>query len=156
MMERTPLHDFTANRFCDTSAPADDVEKDFYNLTHEILRLLREEELFTYVIHPEVPGTNNESERALRSAAQDRRTGRTSKTELSARRRTIIGSVLDSLRLHPPQPNLQAIQAEIARWYDDDVSCFRHMVASLKIPERSLPGGVESILDQLVPPSDKG
>ncbi len=106
--------------------------------------------------HPEVPGTNNESERSLRVAAQDRRTGRTSKTELGARRRTIIGSVLDSLRLHLLKPNLQAIQAEIPRWYDDGVSCFRRMVTSLKIPEPSLPPGVESILDQLVPLPDTG
>jgi hypothetical protein len=35
------IYDCTANRFCNTSAPAHDVEKDFYNLTHEILRLLR-------------------------------------------------------------------------------------------------------------------
>ena len=150
------VYDCTANRFCDSSTPADDVEKDFYNLTHEILRLLREDELFTYVIHPEVDGTNNESERSLRGAAQDRRTGRTSKTEQGARRRTIIGSVLDSLRLHLPKPNLQAVQAEIARWYDEGVSCFRRMVASLKIPERSLPENVSSVLDLIVPLPDTG
>lgn len=150
------IYDCTANRFCDNSTPADDEEKDFYNLTHEILRLLREDELFTYVIHPEVPGTNNESERSLRGAAQDRRTGRTSKTEHGARRRTIIGSVLDSLRLHLPKPNLQAIQAEIARWYDDGVSCFRSMVTSLNIPERRLPENVSSVLDLMVPLTDTG
>jgi len=150
------IYDCTANRFCDTSTPADDVEKDFYNLTHEILRLLREDELFTYVIHPEVAGTNNESERSLRGAAQDRRTGRTSKTEHGARRRTIIGSVLDSLRVHLPKPNLQAVQAEIARWYDDGVSCFRRMVTSLKIPARRLPENVSSVLDLLVPLPDTG
>ena len=100
--------------------------------------------------------SQNESERSLRDAAQDRRTGRTSKTELGARRRTIICCVLDSLRLHLPRPNLQAVQAEIASWYNDSVSCFRRMVASLKIPERSLSAGVESILDQLVPLSDTG
>ena len=150
------VYNCTANRFCDSSTPADDVEKDFYNLTHEILRLLREEELFTYVVHPEVSGTNNESERSLRGAAQDRRTGRTSKTEQGARRRTIIGSVLDSLRLHLPKPNLQAVQAEIARWYDEGISCFRRMVASLKIPERSLPENVSSVLDLIVPLPDTG
>ena len=150
------IYDCTANRFCDTSTPADDVEKDFYNLTHEILRLLREDELFTYVIHPEVAGTNNESERSLRGAAQDRRTGRTSKTEHGARRRTIIGSVLDSLRVHLPKPNLQAVQAEISRWYDDGVSCFRRMVTSLKIPARRLPENVSSVLDLLVPLPDTG
>jgi transposase len=150
------IYDCTANRFCDNRTPADDVEKDFYNLTHEILRLLREDELFTYVIYPEVPGTNNESERSLRGSAQDRRTGRTSKTEHGARRRTIIGSVLDSLRLHLPKPNLQAVQAEISRWHDDGVSCFRRMVALLKIPERRLPENVSSVLDLLVPSAETG
>lgn len=150
------IYDCTANRFCDKRPPTDDVEKDFCNLIHEILRLLREDELFTYVIQPEVAGTNNESERSLRSAAQDRRTGRTSKTERGARRRTIIGSVLDSLRLHLPTPNLSGVQAEIARWYDEGVSCFRRMVASLKIPERSLPENVSSVLDLIVPLPDTG
>ena len=150
------IYECTANRFCDNRTPADDVEKDFYNLTHEILRLLREDELFTYVIHPQVPGTNNESERSLRGSAQDRRTGRTSKTEHGARRRTIIGSVLDSLRLYLPKPNLQAVQAEISRWYDDGVSCFRRMIASLKIPERRLPENVSSVLDLLVPLAETG
>jgi transposase len=108
------------------------------------------------VIHPEVPGTNNESERSLRGSAQDRRTVRTSKTEHGARRRTIIGSVLDSLRLHLPKPNLQAVHAQLSRWHDDGVSCFRRMVASLKIPERRLPEGVSLVLDLLVPSAETG
>ena len=108
------------------------------------------------MIHPEVPGTNNESERSLRGSAQDRRTVRTSKTEHGARRRTIIGSVLDSLRLHLPKPNLQAVHAQLSRWHDDGVSCFRRMVASLKIPERRLPEGVSLVLDLLVPSAETG
>ena len=90
-LAREWLPEFEA--LCDNSTPADDVEKDFYNLTHEILRLLREDELFTYVIHPEVPGTNNESERSLRGAAQDRRTGRTRKpnSEPGVARCTVSG-----------------------------------------------------------------
>ena len=56
-------------------------------------------ELFTFVLHPQASGTNNEAERSLRGAAVDRRTGRTSKTVTGARRRTILVSVLESLEL---------------------------------------------------------
>jgi transposase len=69
-------------------------EHDFVNLVNELLLLMEAEELFTFVIHPEVSGTNNESERTLRDAANDRKTGRTSKTIHGARRRTVLTSVL--------------------------------------------------------------
>ena len=58
--------DCTGARFSDRSTPSDEAEQDFFNLTHEIVRLLGNDELFTYAIHPEVDGTNNESERTLR------------------------------------------------------------------------------------------
>ncbi len=143
--------DCTGARFADGSPPCDDAERDFYNLTHEIVRLLGEDELFTYAIHPEAAGTNNESERSLRQAAQDRRTGQTSKTEHGARRRTVIASVLDSLRVHLPKLTLQAVQREIDRWRQDGISCFRRMVDSLKLPPLRLPEHVRSPLDLLVP-----
>lgn len=38
------------------------------------------EELFTFVLRPEVDATNNLSERELRGPAQDRKAGRTNKT----------------------------------------------------------------------------
>lgn len=38
------------------------------NLVHELVRLLGEDELFTFVLHPEATGTNNEAERSLRGA----------------------------------------------------------------------------------------
>ena len=85
----------TKTRTLDETPPADDHERDFINLPHEISRLLIAEELFTYAIHPEVDGTNNISERQLRQPAQARLTGQTNKTVLGARRRIIISSVLD-------------------------------------------------------------
>jgi hypothetical protein len=92
------VFDCTGTRFVDETKPADEAEKDFLNLTHEIVRLMSDDELFTFVIYPEADGTNNISERQLRAPAQDRVTGRTNKTERGARRRTVITSVLDSLR----------------------------------------------------------
>ena len=148
--------DCTGARFSDSSVPGDDVERDFFNLIHEIVRLLGEDELFTYVIHPQADATNNESERSLRPAAQDRHTGQTNKTENGARRRTVISSVLDSLRMHLPKLTLQTVQAEIERWHREGISCFRRMVDSLKLPPLNLPENIPSPLDLLVPPSDSG
>jgi hypothetical protein len=144
----------TGTRFSDARPPRDEPERDFFNLTHEIVRLLGEDELFTYVIHPEAGGTNNESERSLRHAALDRRTGQTNKTDTGARRRTVISSVLDSLRLHLPTLTLQAVLAEIDRWRNESVSCFRRMVDSLQLPPLTLPDKIKSFVDLLVPKID--
>ena len=143
--------DCTGARFADHSTPGDDAERDFFNLTHEIVRLLGDEELFTYAIHPEADGTNNESERTLRQAAQDRRTGRTSKTEQGARRRTVITSVLDSLKLYVPVLTLHTVLREVTRWRQEGISCFRRAVESLSLPPLSLPEPARSPLDLLVP-----
>ena len=148
--------DCTGARFSETSAPSDDVEHEFLNLTHEIVRLLGEDELFTYAIHPQADGTNNESERTLRHPALDRATGQTNKTVSGARRRTVIASVLESLRVHLPQLTLQAVLAEINRWCRTGVSCFRRMVNALDLPPLILPDKIKSPLDLLVPEGDSG
>lgn len=146
----------TGDRFADDSVPSDEAEKDFFKLTHEIVRLLGEDELFTYAIYPEVEGTNNESERTLRNPARARDTGQTNKTERGARRRTVTTSVLDSLRLYLPKLNLQAVLKEMRRWQEDGMSCFRRMADSLTIPPRSLPENVRSRLELLVPLDNTG
>ncbi len=148
--------DCTGARYADESKPTDDAERDFFNLTHEIVRLLGEDELFTYAIYPAADGTNNESERTLRQPAQDRLTGQTSKTAHGARRRTVITSVLDSLRGRLPKLTLKAAQAELNRWQQDGISCFRRMVNSLELPPLSLPENVRSLLDLLVPLQGSG
>ena len=125
-------------------------------MTHEIVRLLGNDELFTYVIHPEVDGTNNESERTLRHPSQDRDTGQTNKTWRGARRRTVISSVLDSLRLRLPKLTLRTVLAEIERWQQQGISCFRRMVQDLNLPPLSLPEMISSPLELLVPQTDSG
>ena len=135
----------------DNSVPSDDAEKDFFNLTHEIVRLLRDDELFTYAIYPEVEGTNNESERTLRNPARARLTGQTNKTARGASRRTVLTSVLDSLRLYVPKMNLQGVLTEISGWQAHGKSCFGRMADSQKIAPRSPTENVPSRLERLVP-----
>ena len=121
------------------------------NLTHEIVRLMSNDELFTFVIYPEADGTNNISERQLRAPAQDRVTGRTNKTERGARRRTVITSVLDSLRGYVPTLTLKTVLNELDRWQKTGISCFRRLVKKLKLLTLSLPENIVSPLELLVP-----
>ena len=143
--------DCTGARFADETKPTDEAEKDFFNLTHEIVRLMSDDELFTFVIYPEADGTNNISERQLRAPAQDRVTGRTNKTERGARRRTVIASVLDSLRGYVPTLTLKTVLTELDRWQQNGISCFRRLVKKLKLPDLSLPETIASPLELLVP-----
>lgn len=73
------LCDVCGDRFANETAPTSEVEQDFFNLVHELVRLLDEDELFTFVRSPAARRTNNATERSVRGAALDRRTGRTSK-----------------------------------------------------------------------------
>lgn len=124
------LCDLCGDRFSDESAATSDTEKDFFNLVHELVRLMGDDELFTFVIHPEVDATNNAAERGLRSPAMDRRTGRTSKTVSGARRRTILVSVLESLRLHLPEFTHRSVQAEVMSWLSKGESLFDRLLRS--------------------------
>jgi transposase len=134
------------SRFRDDTPPATDTEHDFVNLVNELLRLMEAEELFTFVIHPEVPGTNNESERTLRDAANDRKTGRTSKTIRGARRRTVLTSVLESLRLSLPDFTLSHVLQEVTTWLVTGRSRFGQLLESQNLPPPEC-----SPLDALLP-----
>jgi hypothetical protein len=99
-------------------------ERDFLNLVNELMRLLMAEELFTFVLVPEVEATNNSSERRLRNPAQERKAGRTSKTAAGAHRRSVLVSVLESLRANLETFTLTSVLEEIARWMKEGVSLF--------------------------------
>jgi transposase len=99
-------------------------ERDFLNLVNELMRLLMAEELFTFVLVPEVEPTNNSSERRLRNPAQERKAGRTSKTAAGAHRRSVLVSVLESLRANLEKFTLASVLQEVGRWMDEGISLF--------------------------------
>jgi len=99
-------------------------ERDFCNLAKELERLLLAEELFTFVLEPAVEPTNNGSERRLRGAALDRKSGRTNKTATGAHRRSVIVSVLESLRANLEQFTLSTVLEEVSRWMREGMSLF--------------------------------
>lgn len=138
---------------------ADGPENDYRLLVNEVMRLMLDQQLFTFVtaespVQPNgasqpVAGTNNEAERTLRNPAEARKTGRTSKTLAGARRRTIIVSVLESLRLYLPQFTLGGVLAEIQQWWQVGRSCFTELRQAMHLPPPT-----ETILDRILPVPD--
>jgi hypothetical protein len=99
-------------------------EHDFAKLVNELLERVMDEELFTFVLLPHVDPTNNLAERLQRSPAQDRKAGRTSKTATGAHRRSVIVSVLESLRVNLESFTLANVLTEVTEWMTTGASLF--------------------------------
>jgi transposase len=112
--------------------------RDFANLVNELIERLFDEELFTFVLTPEVDPTNNLAERLQRSPAKDRDAGRTSKTATGARRRSVITSVLESLRVNLPQFTLRSVVDEATRWMNEGISLFKQQLPVIVPPMPAL------------------
>ena len=106
-------------------------ERDLCNLANELLDRLVEEELFTFVLHPEVEPTNNAVERLQRGPALERKAGRASQTAAGAQRRSVIVSVLESLRANLEVFTLQSVLEEVQRWLADGQSLFQRQWQAL-------------------------
>jgi transposase len=113
-------------------------EKDFTNLAKELIRLMLAEELFTFVLEPGLPGlpglesTNNSMERLLRGSALDRKAGRINQTPAGAHRRSVIVSVLESLRANLKGFDLASVVEEANRWLSDRASLFAEQWQTLQ------------------------
>jgi transposase len=131
-------------------------ENDYRLLVNEVMRLMLDKQLFTFVTaqpatqpngaSQPVAGTNNEAERTLRGPARARDAGRTNKTISGARRQTIVTSVLESLRVYLKTFTLASVTAEITRWWKVGRSCFTAMLQKL---EPAMP--TASVLDKIFP-----
>jgi transposase len=150
------IFDLCADRWCETLSRFRGLAKDYRLLIHELMRLMSDNELFTFVTAPAVeqvdgttepvPGTNNEAERTLRGTAQARKTGRTNKSMAGARRQTILTSVLESLRLYLPTFTLKTVFDEVQSWWAAGRSCFKRLQREMKLKSPKKP-----VLDRLYP-----
>ena len=113
-----------------TESTSQDV-REFVNLHRALMRTLRDEELFTFVLVSEVEPTNNGPERIFRFTAEQRKTNRTSKSEAGARRRSVISSVLISLRQNLPRFTLENVVGEVIGWRKAGISLFRRQLDAL-------------------------
>jgi transposase len=138
--------------------PLEGPDNDYRLLANELMRLMLAQQLFTFVtaVPVQMPngeatpvaGTNNAAERTLRSAAEARKTGRTSKTLRGARRQTILVSVLESLRQQLATFTLSSVIDEILHWSHAGLSCFAKLLAKLPLTPSS-----KSLLDLVLPVS---
>jgi transposase len=146
--------------WCADLPPLEGPDNDYRLLCNEMMRLMLNQQLFTFVTAAVVTtpsaevvpvgGTNNEAERTLRGAAQARKTGRTNKTPRGARRQTVLTSVLESLRQQLPEFTLSTVVEEVHRWWTRGRSCFSDLTRKLKLQPPQ-----KSILDTLLPlPAD--
>ena len=108
-------------------------------LLKELVRCLADGELFTFVLHPEVEATTNVSARTLRNSAQARNTGRTSKTEAGAKRRSVITSVFASLRQNLHELTLPSLLEEVTEWCRTGQSLFRRQLQELRAASKPPP-----------------
>jgi transposase len=108
-------------------------------LLKELVRCLADDELFTFVLHREVEPTNNISERMFRDTAQARNTNRTSKTEAGAKRRSVIKSVLVSLRQNLQEFSLHGILEEVTEWCRTGISLFHRQLQELRAADKPPP-----------------
>jgi transposase len=144
--------------------PGEGPEDDYRRLCNELMRLMLERQLFTFVTAAPVQkpngemiavsGTNNESERTLRSPAQARETGRTNKTPVGARRQTVIVSVLESLRQYLSAYTLASVIEEVGQWLAVGRSCFARMAEKLGLTDGQSNADRPSLLDSLLPVPD--
>lgn len=98
--------------------------KDHERLANEIYRLAELDQLFTFVVYPGDPGTNNASEQLLRGAAQSRKLDRTSESERGCHRRSVITSVMESLRKHLGTLTMQSATQTVKQWLTKRRSIF--------------------------------
>jgi len=100
-------------------------ETEFRNLVNELMRLMVAEQLFVFVLDPQVEATNNLSERQLRGSALARKANRTSKTDTGSNRQTHIVSVLESLRRSLGTFTIKTVVDQVASSMHRSISMFQ-------------------------------
>ena len=144
--------------------PGEGPQDDYRRLCNELMRLMLEQQLFSFVTTAPaqkpngetmaVSGTNNDAERVLRSPAQARDTGRTNKTPPGGRRQTVIVSVFESLRQYLSTFTLSGVITEVEHWLKTGRSCFARLAEELGLIDGQLHGNRSSLLDRLIPVPD--
>lgn len=110
-------------------------KREFVNLHKNLIRNINS--LFTFVLHKEVDPTNNDAEQGLRFTAKARNNYQTSKTEKGSKRRSVIASVLASLKQNLPQFSLKTVTEEVIRWQQEGQSLFQKQLEQLQLQRAS-------------------
>ena len=103
--------------------------REFVNLQKSLVKNLND--LFTFVTEDGVDPTSNRAERGLRKTAMMRNNYQTSKTIAGAERRSVIASVLASLKQNLETFSLETILLEIDEWQLSGSSRFERQLAAI-------------------------
>ena len=104
--------------------------REFVNLQKSLIKNI--DDLFTFVLKEGVDPTSNKAERGLRKTALMRNAYQTSKTKDGAYRRSILTSVLSSLKQNLPIFSLDTVLEEVVRWQNNGHSLFDKQLATLR------------------------
>lgn len=96
--------------------------REFVNLQKSLIRNI--DDLFTFVFYKEVEPTNNTAEQGLRKTALMRNNYQTSKTQNGAEKRSIITTVLASLKQNLPEFSLDSVIIEVQDWMTSGKTLF--------------------------------
>jgi transposase len=107
-----------------------DHKASFIRLQNELVDNI--ECLFVFVEHPDVEPTNNRSEQNVRREAEVRKGGRTSKTASGAKRRSVIMTVIASLRTRFSRFTLGNLLSEVMQWLTAGSSIFKKELLDLR------------------------
>lgn len=113
----------------------DDV-REFVNLQKRLRKY--QDQMFTFVLHPEVEPTNNRAEQGLRKTAKARNNYQTSKTKAGADRRSVLSSVLTSLQQNLPSFSLTTVIEEVTKWRREGSTLFDRQLQTAQA--RASPG----------------
>lgn len=104
--------------------------REFVNLQKLLVKNIGD--LFTFVLYENVEPTSNEIERALRKTALQRNAYQTSKSDAGAFRKSILTSVISSLKQNLPTFSLETVLEEIVCWQKSGVSLFEKQLAQVR------------------------
>lgn len=109
-----------------------DTEQDYRKFVNLQKRLIENlDDLFVFITTPAEP-TSNHAERGLRPTSRARNNYQTSKTKKGAKRRSIITSVLTSLKQNLPAFTLKDIIDEVLKWEIEGKSLFHIQLETLQ------------------------
>ncbi len=104
--------------------------REFVNLQKLLVKNIGD--LFTFVLEKNVDPTSNLIEQALRKTALQRNAYQTSKSDAGAFRKSILTSVISSLKQNLPVFSLETVLEEVSRWQEKGVSLFEEQLAQVQ------------------------
>lgn len=108
-------------------------QRNYVNLQKRIMKSnIGENSLFTFILIKNVEPTSNKVEQALRNTAKARNNYQTSKTESWAKKRSIITTVIESLKWNIQDFSFKTVIAEVIKWWEEWISLFQKQLQYLQ------------------------